>query len=340
MKLLMVGPKSPPVGGTTVLFEQLCSYIVEHTDFELTVMNTSPAKLARSPISILRFFLGTFNSVSKHDIIVLHSSSSAMLLFGGATLKIATALQQKKWVYRNFGGRFPLYWQKLSGFKRYLLQRTVLSADVLLFETHESVSFVKSLTESQVNWFPNSRVVSPNTSLRSGPARRFVFISHVKPSKGIRILIQAAKGLKGIDIDVYGPLEGGVIREEFEGSLVNYKGELVSSMVRDTLCQYDVLLLPTFYQGEGYPGIILEAYSVGMPVITTRWRCISEIADQSCAILTEPNNVGQLQEAIQSLVDDELRVNELRKNAAQKSLEFSSDKWSKVFVDTISKLGD
>ena len=35
--------------------------------------------------------------------------------------------------------------------------------------------------------------------------------------------------------------------------------------------------MPTFHEGEGYPGIILEAFSVGMPVISTHWNSIPEI---------------------------------------------------------------
>ena len=40
---------------------------------------------------------------------------------------------------------------------------------------------------------------------------------------------------------------------------------------------YDVLILPTYHEGEGYPGIILEAFSLGLPVISTNWNSIPEI---------------------------------------------------------------
>ena len=37
------------------------------------------------------------------------------------------------------------------------------------------------------------------------------------------------------------------------------------------------MILPTYHVGEGYPGIIIEAFSIGMPVISTYWNSIPEL---------------------------------------------------------------
>ena len=59
-------------------------------------------------------------------------------------------------------------------------------------------------------------------------------------------------------------------------------------------------MLPTFYEGEGYPGAIIEAFSLGLPVISTHWKAIPEIVkDQQTGILIEPNTVEAFVKAIQ-----------------------------------------
>src|SRR5690606_41557275 len=75
-----------------------------------------------------------------------------------------------------------------------------------------------------------------------------------------------------------------------------YKGPVKSDEVVDLLSQYDVLVLPSYK--EGYPGVIIEALSIGMPVIATKLRGIQEMVDSSCAILFEVGNQRALADAI------------------------------------------
>lgn len=338
MKILLVGPKGPPVGGTTVLFEQLCDYIEDNTETELGVINSAASDIGRSPVNIAGFLIRIFFQVRKYDIAILHASSTSMIPIVTGVLRLSSFLFGKKFGFRGFGGRFPVYWEQQSEWKRRILKHTVLAADQLFFETKESVAFAQTLTDASVHWFPNSRALSKLPEPKTGRVNKFVFISHVKPSKGVRVLLEAAKDLNGIEIDVYGPLQDGITEDEFEDSLVNYRGVLTSDQVQETLTLYDVLLLPTFYAGEGYPGIVLEAYAEGMPVITTNWRCIPEIADDTSAILIEPENAQELRDAILRISADEALADTLRTGASEKAKLFSNDKWGDFFLETATTL--
>ena len=338
MKILLVGPKGPPVGGTTVLFEQLCGALDSQSDIHVSVINSAASGIGRSPLSVMRFLFRVLMQSRHHDVTVLHASSTSMIPIVGGVLRLSALIFGTRWGFRSFGGRFPVYWREQSAMARTILKLSLLKADQLFFETRESVEFVSQLTDSPVDWFPNSRVLEKTPELRSGPAQRFVFVSHVKPSKGVRILFEAVKGLSGIEVDVYGPLSEGLSASEFENSIVNYKGELASEDVPGVLAGSDVLLLPTFYSGEGYPGIILEAYAAGLPVITTNWRCIPEIADDSCAMLVEPKNAEQLRDAMAKISSDVALADKLRQGAARQAAEFSSSKWDRFFCEKVRRL--
>ena len=60
---------------------------------------------------------------------------------------------------------------------------------------------------------------------------------------------------------------------------VGYCDVVEPDNVLDVLWQYDALLLPTYQPGEGYPGVIIEACAVGLPVICTLWHRLPELVD-------------------------------------------------------------
>ncbi len=96
--------------------------------------------------------------------------------------------------------------------------------------------------------------------------------------------------------------------------------------------KYDALLLPTYYEGEGYPGVILEVYCAGVPAIATRWRAIPEIVDGSSEILVDPKNAAQLVQAMQTLMCSPQHLDALRQGALEMARRFSSQTWTARFV--------
>ena len=181
---------------------------------------------------------------------------------------------------------------------------------------------------------------SPTIPASSDRRRRFVFVGHVKPAKGIGELIQAAKLLAptGITVDVYGPLQDGVSHSWFADSPAKYCGPLAKEDVISTLVGYDVLVLPTYAEIEGYPGVILEAYCAGIPVIATRWGGIPEIVTVETGILVEPRNVAGLARAMQMLIDSDHLLSKLRNGARSKAAEFDADRWTQYFIDLCHRL--
>lgn len=216
-----------------------------------------------------------------------------------------------------------------------MFRHTVLRANVLLFETKASVRNLQELTPRTVQWYANSRpftepVYHNQDAVRGG---RFLYVGHVKATKGVCEIIEAGEMIDGkAVIDVYGPLLEGMSEADFHGKKTRYLGMLPSAEVVPTMRQYDVLLLPTYHEGEGYPGVILEAYGAGLAVIATRWGAIPEIVDDGAGILIEPRNAAQLAQAMQLLIESPQRLAALRQGALEMAQRFSSQKWTDRFV--------
>ena len=62
--------------------------------------------------------------------------------------------------------------------------------------------------------------------------------------------------------------------------IARYCGAVSPGDVPEIIRQHDLLLLPTYWESEGYPGVILEAMQCGRPVIATRWAGIPEVVEE------------------------------------------------------------
>ncbi|MEN8184783.1 MAG: glycosyltransferase [Myxococcota bacterium] len=91
-----------------------------------------------------------------------------------------------------------------------------------------------------------------------------------------------------------------------EGPQVLHRGEAPHSEIATWLSAADVFVLPTL--NEGCSNAILEAYSCGLPVVTSDLPFNRVIADEDSALLVDPLDPSAIGSAIERLVSDpELR---------------------------------
>jgi glycosyltransferase involved in cell wall biosynthesis len=119
---------------------------------------------------------------------------------------------------------------------------------------------------------------------------------------------------------------------------VRYCGFLTHSQVSEMLWAYDCLVLPTFHPGEGYPGVIAEAFAHELPVITTNWLAIPEIVDEDCGILIAPQDTDAFVAAVASLYGDPKYWLRLKEGACRKSKLFDHALWSHEFESICASL--
>lgn len=161
------------------------------------------------------------------------------------------------------------------------------------------------------------------------------FLGHVRPTKGIPELIAAAERFdQNVSVNVYGPFYDGLDDNIFNGcSRVRYHGVAEPDRVPEILDSHDALILPTYYVGEGYPGVILEAFNVGIPVITTTWRAIPEIVDETCGMLIPPQDADSLYQAMAEMVGDPAMYQNLCRGVEKRRALFDFEKWTDRFVN-------
>ncbi len=333
IRILMIGPEPPPVGGTTVLFRSLVEALGDRPGITVTVVNTVGVRGsgAAGPLRLLRLAWSVFRGMRGADVAALHVSTTGLHLLG--PLAVCAARRSRiPLIIRKFGGSdFLEYGPVRRACALWALRR----ADLYLAETLDLVERGRA-TGLSAEWLPNSRAMPKLTGTGARDCRRFVFLGQIHSGKGVRELLAAGERLpSGLSVDVYGILGFDIAEDEFAGlERVYYRGAVRPGDVHGVLVAHDALVLPSYYGGEGYPGVILEAYAAGLPVVSTRWRAIPELVDEGVTgLLVDPRDAGALHDAMLSLVEDKGLYARLREGVRRIREQFSDEVWQEKFLE-------
>ena len=154
------------------------------------------------------------------------------------------------------------------------------------------------------------------------------------PQKGVNYIIDAAhslveSGINDFIVDIYGRIDPSYETELHskikEDKNVEYKGFLMLNEKNgyDTLASYDVMLFPTYWHGEGFPGIIIDAFVAGLPVIASNWNLnTSLIKDNSNGVIIPVHDVSALAEAMKNVISGKTNINLMSKNAQKEAMRY------------------
>ena len=192
-------------------------------------------------------------------------------------------------------------------------------------------------------WFSNVRTLPESQDEKTEEkrsCRKFMFAGQIKPTKGIFEIIEAGERFgPEIEVNVYGQFFPGSTQNDFNNlKRVKYRQHIPSENIISVMKEHDALLLPTFFPLEGYPGVIIEAYFAGIPVICTDWMALPEIVDDTSGILVPPRDGKALYNAMKKLTEDDSFYMSLREGARKNRLRFSADYWGDYFVEICRNL--
>lgn len=336
-KTLVLGPryhKSGENGGVVVLFELFLEEL-RGRGHELSVIDLNRFNYRSYLTSALALILGLLRDLPRSEAVSLHGTANDITFVAPVAIFMSRLLR-KPIVLRKFAGNFDTIYSQSRPLTQSLIRYALRNASAVFFETKYLVRYFSQFN-SETYWFPNVRK-RPDVQRSPRPyERRFVFVGKVSLEKGIAELARAADALgPEYVVDVYGPIDSELVSLLSE-SEANYRGMLESKSVPAVLSSYDVLVLPTFWAGEGYPGVIIEAFSVGLPVIATQLKGIQEIVeDGKDGILVPPKNVDELTRAIVSFTDQ--NYPRFSENACRSFDPFDSNIATSHFLETINGL--
>ena len=342
-RLLLVGPRiieNDVVGGTQVPFEQLLEALRRRAKIELTVVSTARPLANRGRVgkavldttALLKTLARVWSRAPSVDLVVWYVSPRAALLSGGLVW-LACTLRDRSLCVRIFGGNFDEELERASWTCRFLATRTLLKANLLLFETRRLAA--KLGAGFRAAWLPMTRDMPRRRCAYRSSCRRLLFLSLLQPEKGLPELVAAAPRFPtGVRLSVFGPEYG--FDPAVIGRLPNaqYGGIVPPERVPEVMEAHDALVLPTRYAGEGYSGVVIEAFQMGLPVIVTRHPSLTElVTEDSNGVLVSPGSVDSLVDAVTRLCSDDALFRRLREGARRSGERYRNDLAAEVIEE-------
>jgi glycosyltransferase involved in cell wall biosynthesis len=255
----------------------------------------------------------------------------------GLTHWLIAMVLRKPIAFRGFAGGLAKNLRHRSLHHRGLARFVLSECSLVTFETKLDFRYFRRVLRrgrARIEWLPNTREAAGMRPPGRRRAERFCFIGRICKAKGVDLILEASEDLpEGISIDLYGPLDsqdapGLGLDRLTDRSRATYQGIISPEEVPSVVREYDCLLLPTTWRTEGHPGVILEAFSVGMPVIATAWNGIPELVNESCGVLVEPGSGQSLRDAILNMHGDPAAWERMRTGAMERIAEFDPHEWS------------
>ena len=153
----------------------------------------------------------------------------------------------------------------------------------------------------------------------SAPYKLCTF-SRVAKEKGIEDAVEAVIKINEKSsetvylLDIYGQIDTDYEARFLELSAsfpeyIRYCGSVPFDHTTEVIKDYFALLFPTYYDGEGFAGCLIDAYSSGVPVIASDWKYNREFVDDEVGYIFKVREVEALSETLEKLKNNISEVN-------------------------------
>ena len=167
---------------------------------------------------------------------------------------------------------------------------------------------------------------------------RFGFIGTLAPNKGIEYLLGAFVKLNNPRAELWIAGTGkadyvGMLKSKFESRLVRFLGQMKP---KDFFSGIDITVVPSLWQ-ENFPGVVLESFAFGVPVIGSRRGGIPEIiTDSKTGLIFDYNQADSLINAMRHCMENFDEIGRMSIAASVASLKFlDMVKWYDAYSEII-----
>lgn len=310
MKVLLVSPLPPPIGGIATWTENYINFFkMTTTDIYLVnsairgkrVTNVSKKSYLDEIKRIRDIKIQIKNQLTHNQIDIIHYNASCS--FWG--------LIKDYVILKNIDT--AIFYQCHCDLNRALNNRMSAFIFSLICEKAKCIGVLNKSSYDKAKIYTERVKLVPNfisgeiknIEVYNEEIKKVCYVGRIVKDKGIYELLSAAKKLSDINFLIVGP-EDEKINEELLSDNVTMVGPKSNSEVMKILRDSDIYILPSYT--EGFPLGVLEAMSCGLPIIATDVGSISDMIEDKGGILISPKSVSDIIEAIRHMREKQVRT--------------------------------
>ena len=260
---------------------------------------------------LLCFFAKVFRKNVYHDII------------GGNLPELIS--ENKSWV--GYLNSFKVNWIELNSVKKKLEAIGLKNVEVL-----PNFKEITALDKSEIQ-------ISDNEVLK------LCTFSRVMKEKGIEDAIEAVKILndsgKKCSLSIFGQIDPGY-KERFSElskafpEYIEYGGTVDFNKSVEMLSKFDLLLFPSYWEGEGFPGTFLDAFASGIPIIAKSSETSKELITEGVTgFVYEGNSSECIKNIINSIYENKVNLYRMKCACIDEYKKYSPDVVMKIILDKL-----
>lgn len=327
-RLLLVGPRildGRVPGGAVVHFEAVIAELQRRARVQVCVVDTARPLANRHWLerrgldarAFVHAVVRVWRRARTADLVVWYVSPRAAILVGWV-MSLLSALRRSSLCVVFFGDCADAELASAPALWRWVALRAFHRTDLLLCQTRRlTAAFGESFRTA---WLPNTRNMPSRRKPYRECCRRLLFLSRLRADKGLPELLEAASRFPdSVRLSVFGTGTPDFEMGDLERAPnVTLHGEVSPARVPDVMDDHDVVVLPTRWYGEGYSGVVIEAFQMGLPVIVTPHLGLAElVTHERDGLFVEPGSVDALVAAIGRIAADDELFQRLRRGALE-----------------------
>ncbi len=283
--------------------------------------------LANRLARFLRVAWGAARKVWSADVVFLIIAPYSALSLA-SFLWVVCKVARKPLALRISGGDMMVDYLGYGSFARWFADRTWMRSSLVYVETqylHRNFD-----ERGNFRWFPNTRDIAADMRRERDGMKKLIFVARLEMDKGLAEALDACRHLpESCHLSVFGPGMSGTDFSLFDGHpRATYGGVLAPSEIPQVMSDHDLLVYPSYYRSEGYPGAILEAFQCGLPVVSARWGGVPELVEhEESGLLVEPRSAADVRSAIERLLNEPSLYRRLCEGAKLRGDYFRSSNW-------------
>jgi glycosyltransferase involved in cell wall biosynthesis len=247
-----------------------------------------------------------YSNVSDFDIVHVHLARELVVMSAAATVR----RRAKRYVLQTHGQVVPSRHPYAPAMDALWTRKVLRDAGAVFYLTPNERSGLVQVGGEHLRLVPLGNGVPeyPAATRRPGTPE-VLFAARMHPRKRPMVFVEMAKRLLDSGLDarftLVGPDEGEgpALRAALEGQpRIRWEGPVAPEAMPDRMAAADIYVLPSIR--EPYPMSVLEAMSVGLPVVVTDDCGLAPFVEHSRSGIVADTTVGGLAAAVQSIVGD------------------------------------